>query len=216
MGRVTGTFYRLYGRAKRVETIVLTNLMFETIGSTTYRLALREVGTRRCARCATILTRDESFHVPLNVSLPARGPEAQPGPRCGSGTRHLRYDACRGAAQGGAPSCRRALAFDLDPSPEVLASAYAEHLGRLFVQSDLDFYPPELLLRLFGHSRRALASSEDPSAVSVPVSAEAVRVDRERVVVSSARGRASPMRPREPWNAAEHPRRGAGRGSRRT
>src|SRR5260221_4147067 len=38
MGRVTGTFYRLYGRAKRVETIVLTNLMFETIGSTTARL----------------------------------------------------------------------------------------------------------------------------------------------------------------------------------
>src|SRR5687767_10102267 len=41
MGRITGTFYKAYGMARRVETIVLTNLMFETIGSTTYRLALR-------------------------------------------------------------------------------------------------------------------------------------------------------------------------------
>ena len=51
MGKVTGTFYRVYGRAKRLETIVLTNLMFETIGSTTYRLALRRA-TRRCGRCS--------------------------------------------------------------------------------------------------------------------------------------------------------------------
>src|SRR5688500_16838188 len=38
MGRVTRTLYRLYGRAERMETIVLANLMFELIGSTTYRL----------------------------------------------------------------------------------------------------------------------------------------------------------------------------------
>src|SRR5262245_24025291 len=31
MGRITGTFYRVYGLAKKLETIVLTNLMFETI-----------------------------------------------------------------------------------------------------------------------------------------------------------------------------------------
>ncbi|WP_437301873.1 hypothetical protein [Sorangium sp. So ce388] len=54
-----------------------------------------------------------------------------------------------------------------------LAGAYAEHLGRLFVhERDLDFAPPELLLRLFGHSRRSLAMSDHPSAVSV-LSAEA-------------------------------------------
>ncbi|HQY62564.1 MAG TPA: ferritin-like domain-containing protein, partial [Polyangiaceae bacterium] len=71
MGPTTRTFYRLYARAERVDTIVLTNLMFETIGSTTYRLALRHVrahptlaGVRHML---TILTRDESFHVPLNV-----------------------------------------------------------------------------------------------------------------------------------------------------
>ncbi len=45
MGKVTGTFFHVYGQAKRIETIVLTNLMFETIGSTTYRLALRHVRT---------------------------------------------------------------------------------------------------------------------------------------------------------------------------
>src|SRR4051812_14217659 len=41
MGPTTRTFYKLYARAERHETIVLTNLMFETIGATTYRLALR-------------------------------------------------------------------------------------------------------------------------------------------------------------------------------
>jgi hypothetical protein len=46
MGRVTGTFYRLYGRAERMDTIVLTNLMFETIGSTTYRLGVDPILTR--------------------------------------------------------------------------------------------------------------------------------------------------------------------------
>jgi hypothetical protein len=67
MGRVTRTFYALYGRAKRMETIVLTNLMFETIGATTYRLALRNVEQGPARRMLTILTRDESFHVPLYV-----------------------------------------------------------------------------------------------------------------------------------------------------
>ncbi len=51
MGKVTGTFYRLYGRAERMETIVLTNLMFETIGSTTYRLRSAARRTPRCATC---------------------------------------------------------------------------------------------------------------------------------------------------------------------
>ena len=63
MGRVTRTFYRWYARAKRMETIVLTNLMFETVGSTTYRLALRNVQRRQARQMLTILTRDESFHV---------------------------------------------------------------------------------------------------------------------------------------------------------
>ncbi|HSC85709.1 MAG TPA: ferritin-like domain-containing protein, partial [Polyangiaceae bacterium] len=67
MGRITRTLYRLYARAKRMETIVLTNLMFETIGATTYRMALRNVRQPAAQHMLTILTRDESFHVPLNV-----------------------------------------------------------------------------------------------------------------------------------------------------
>ncbi len=67
MGRVTRLLYRAYARAERMETIVLTNLMFETIGATTYRMALRNVREPAVRRMLTILTRDESFHVPLNV-----------------------------------------------------------------------------------------------------------------------------------------------------
>jgi hypothetical protein len=67
MGRTTRTFYDLYARARRMESIVLVNLMFETIGSTTYRLALRRATHPAVRQMLTILTRDESFHVPLNV-----------------------------------------------------------------------------------------------------------------------------------------------------
>jgi hypothetical protein len=67
MGRVTRLFYGLYARAERMETIVLTNLMFETIGSTTYRMALANVEQPAVRQMLTILTRDEAFHVPLNV-----------------------------------------------------------------------------------------------------------------------------------------------------
>ncbi|WP_437301343.1 ferritin-like domain-containing protein [Sorangium sp. So ce426] len=196
MGRVTGTFYRLYGRAKRVETIVLTNLMFETIGSTTYRLALREARYPAVRQMLTILTRDESFHVPLNVHFLREALKRSPA----SMRIRLRaiYTTLFAALLGSAAaSRRRALAFDRIPF-QVLSSAYAEHLGRLFVhESDLDFAPPELLLRLFGHSRRALASSEDPSAISV-LSAEAA-VDRERVVVTALGDARRPHGPREPW-----------------
>jgi hypothetical protein len=67
MGRITSTFYKLYGRAERMESIVLTNLMFETIGATTYRMALGRVDHPAVRQMLVILTRDESFHVPLNV-----------------------------------------------------------------------------------------------------------------------------------------------------
>jgi len=67
MGRVTRTLYKLYARAERMETIVLANLMFETIGSTTYRMALSKVKHPAAHHMLQILTRDEAFHVPLNV-----------------------------------------------------------------------------------------------------------------------------------------------------
>lgn len=67
MGRVTGTFYTSYDRARHRESIMLTNLMSETIGSTPYRMALGRVQQPAVRATPTVLTRDESFHVPLNV-----------------------------------------------------------------------------------------------------------------------------------------------------
>jgi hypothetical protein len=182
MGRVTGTFYRVYGRADRVETIVLTNLMFETIGSTTYRLALRRATHPAVRHMLGILTRDESFHVPLNVHFLREALARSPWTmrlRL-QGVYHLLYTALIASA---AASRRRAQAFDRIPFTE-LSTAYAEHLGRLFLhERDLDLTPSSTLLRLFGLDRRALAAAEDLSAVSIEAAERAV--DRERVVVSA-------------------------------
>jgi hypothetical protein len=186
MGRVTGTFYRIYGKAERVESIVLANLMFETIGSTTYRLALRRATHPAVRQMLTILTRDESFHVPLNVhflreSL-AHGP---PSGRVRLRARltaiyHLLFVALLASA---AASRRRAQAFDHIPFGE-LSTAYAEHLGRLFLhESDLRFTPSSTILRLCGLDPGALAASADLSAVSIEAAEQAV--DRGRVVVTA-------------------------------
>src|SRR5690606_16900690 len=78
MGRVTKLLYRLYARAQRMETIVLVNLMFETIGATTYRMALSNIEHPAARQMLTILTRDESFHVPLNVHFLRLVLERQP------------------------------------------------------------------------------------------------------------------------------------------
>ena len=56
MGRTTRTFYKLYARAERMESIVLVNLMFETIGSTTYRLADAMVAVRAICFSACVGT----------------------------------------------------------------------------------------------------------------------------------------------------------------
>jgi hypothetical protein len=182
MGKITGTFYKLYGRAERMETIVLTNLMFETIGSTTYRLALRRATHPAVRQMLTILTRDESFHVPLNVhflrEVLARTPwtskiRLKP-------LYHLLYGTLIASSYA---SRRRALAFDKIPF-EVLSKAYAEHLGRLFLhEADLSLEPSSLLLRAFGLKKAVLRKSEDLSAVSV-AAAEAA-VERENVVVTA-------------------------------
>src|SRR4051812_34603883 len=131
MGRVTGTFYKVYGYARKIETIVLTNLMFETIGSTTYRLALRRATHPAVRQMLTILTRDESFHVPLNVhflreALMRSSPSMRPRLQV---IHHLLFAALLASA---AASRRRAERFDRIPFAE-LATAYAEHLGRLFL-----------------------------------------------------------------------------------
>jgi hypothetical protein len=182
MGRITGTFYRVYAMAKRVETIVLTNLMFETIGSTTYRLALRRATHPAVRQMLTILTRDESFHVPLNVHFLREAlARSEPSMRLRlQVVYHLLFVALLGSS---AASRRRAQAFDRIPFRE-LSAAYAEHLARLFLhEKDLRFTPSSTLLRLFGLDPEALAASGDPSAVSIETAERAV--DREQVTVSA-------------------------------
>ena len=162
LGGLTGFFYRTYAKARDLETIMLTNVMFEVIGSTTYRLALGRVKQPAVRRMLTILARDESFHVPLNVHF----------------IREMLRHRTRGEAQrlklkvvyhvvfwlllaSSAASRRVAQAFDGLPFGE-LSRAYAENLGRLFLhESDLQFSPPWLALRVFGFSSAALLAGEN-------------------------------------------------------
>jgi hypothetical protein len=182
MGRITGTFYKVYGKAKRVETIVLTNLMFETIGSTTYRLALRRARHPAVRQMLTILTRDESFHVPLNVHFLRAALDHAPSTRLARLKLRVIYELLFVALLGSAAaSRRRAELFDKIPFAD-LSRAYAEQLGRLFLQeADLDFAPPALLLRLFGLEKRALLASEDPSAISIAAAEAAAERDEVKV-----------------------------------
>ncbi len=181
MGRVTRMLYRLYGRAKRMETIVLANLMFETIGSTTYRMALRNVKQPEVRQMLTILTRDESFHVPLNVHF----------------LRHVLDRASR-ADRRRAQLIYRLLfltlvALPLASRPKAgafdrigtlaLARGYAEQLGQLFAREhDLDFKPPRLLLRLLGLGERELSPAGE-AVTSVEAAERAA--NRTNVVVTA-------------------------------
>jgi hypothetical protein len=179
MGPTTSTFYGLYKRAERMESIILVNLMFETIGSTTYRIALRNARHPAIRQMLTVLTRDESFHVPLNVHFLRQALAAAPG-----GRTRLRalYNAtfCALVASTVA-SRRRAARFDRIPT-RVLARAYAEQLARLFLEeSDLGLEPSWPLLRAFGLQRESLLRA--PSPVSLEAAERAV--DREKVVVEA-------------------------------
>ncbi|MDP8998490.1 MAG: ferritin-like domain-containing protein, partial [Myxococcota bacterium] len=113
MGKTTHAFYRLYARARRMESIVLVNLMFETIGSATYRLALPNATHPAVRQMLTILTRDESFHVPLNVhflrAALGRAPEARPRLRA------LYHATFLALVASTVPSRRRAVRFDRVP-----------------------------------------------------------------------------------------------------
>jgi hypothetical protein len=179
MGRTTRTFYRLYRRAERMESIVLVNLMFETIGSTTYRLALRRAEHPAVRQMLTILTRDESFHVPLNVHFLrqalARAPDARPRLRA------LYHATFLGLVASTLPSRRRAERFDAIPRA-VLSRAYAAELARLFLEeSDLGLAPSTVLLSAFGLDRDALLQTA--SAVSLEAAERAA--EREKVVVDA-------------------------------
>jgi hypothetical protein len=177
MGPTTRTFYGLYAHAERMESIVLVNLMFETIGSTTYRLALRRAKQPAVRQMLTILTRDESFHVPLNVHFlrdaVRRAPEARPRLRAIYHATFLALVASTIASR------RRAEAFDRIPT-RVLARAYATELARLFLEEDdLGLAPSRLLLRAFGLDASDLLRS--PSSVSIDA-AEA-SAERQNAVV---------------------------------
>ncbi len=181
MGFVTGTFYKLYGRAERMETIMLTNLMFETIGSTTYRLTLRYAEHPSVRQMLAILTRDEAFHVPLNVHFMKEVLKRRPGSRL-----RLRviYNLLFVALVASTlASRRRAQKFDKIPAGE-LARAYAEQLAGLFLhEEELGLRPPLWLLRLLGVEKSRIAEIGREAAVSVE--AAAASADRERVVVTA-------------------------------
>ena len=185
MGPTTRTFYNLYAKAERHETIVLTNLMFETIGATTYRLALRTAKPRPAVRqMLTILTRDESFHVPLNVHFLRRILEREEQREKPSAKRRLRplYHLLTASLMASAAaSRRRAKLFDNIPFP-TLARAYAEHLGRLFLHADdLGFTPSRALLATVGLRRGDLQGHDDVLSVEAAEKA----ADRSQVVVEA-------------------------------
>lgn len=181
MGPTTGTFYKLYARAERHETIVLTNLMFETIGATTYRLALRTAKKHPAIRqMLTILTRDESFHVPLNVHFLRRILEREE-PGALRRLRPLYHLLTAALMASAAASRRRAKRFDNIPF-QTLARAYAEHLGRLFVHAhDFGLMPSRALLALVGLKRDDLRDHDDVLSVDAAIRS----ADRTRVVVEA-------------------------------
>ncbi len=181
MGPTTRTFYKLYARAERHETIVLTNLMFETIGSTTYRLALRTAKPHPAVRqMLTILTRDESFHVPLNLHFLRRIVERN-GPGSLERLRPLYHLLTASLMASAAASRRRAERFDRIPF-RTLARAYAEHLGRLFVQADdLGLRPSRALLATVGLRLPDLMGHDDLTSVEAAERA----ADRSRVMVDA-------------------------------
>jgi hypothetical protein len=160
MGRTTRTFYGLYRRAERMESIVLVNLMFETMGATTYRLALRRVKHPVVRQMLGILTRDESFHVPLNVHFLRQALARAPGSR--PRLRALYHATFFALVASTVPSRRRAGRFDTIPT-SVLSRAYAEELARLFLEeADLELEPSKLLLMAFGLDRDSLLRSPSP------------------------------------------------------
>jgi hypothetical protein len=182
MGPTTRTFYKLYARAKRPETIVLVNLMFETIGSTTYRLALRSAKPHPAIRqMLTILTRDESFHVPLNVHFLRRILDHELRSASPLRLRAVYHALSVALAASAAASRRRAKTFDNIPF-KTLARAYTEQLGRLFVHADdLGFEPSPVLLFAFGLRRRDLEGHDD--VISVEAAERAA--DRQNVTVEA-------------------------------
>lgn len=177
MGRVTRFLYRAYGRARRMETIVLTNLLFETIGATTYRMALANVKHPAARRMLTVLTRDESFHVPLNAHFLALVLDKNPGAL--RRTRLLYRLVFTSLVL--LPWASRPKARDFDRIPTLsLARAYAEELDALFAdRPELGFRSPRLLMLLLGAKR----GRAETSIGAISLAAAERSADRDKVTV---------------------------------
>jgi hypothetical protein len=180
MGRMVNAFYKTYAKAERMESIMLTNLMFETIGATTYRLSLRRVKQPLARQVLTILTRDESFHVPLNVHFIREILKHHP-TRSRSRLKAIYQMVFHSLVLMSFGSRKVARDFDQITWKELMR-AYVENLGRLFVnEPDLDFAPPRHLLAAFGLSRGGLKEHGGPSAVSIAAAEAAGRREDVRV-----------------------------------
>ncbi|HEX2733252.1 MAG TPA: ferritin-like domain-containing protein [Polyangiaceae bacterium] len=155
MGRVTGLLFRMYGRVRRPSTIVLANLMFETIGSTTYRIALGRLSEPAVRQMLGILSRDESFHVPLNVFFLRRFLEREGSAQRARLRRTYRW-LFLGLLLLPLSSRPKAGYFDRIGTLE-LVRAYAEQLARVFAREpELGLVPPWWLLRLLGLKKRGI------------------------------------------------------------
>jgi hypothetical protein len=136
----------------------------------------------------TILTRDESFHVPLNVHFlrcalqrahakQSRTERARSRARL----RAIYHTTFLALVASTAASRRRAERFDGIPM-HVLGRAYAEELARLFLEEDdLGLAPAPLLLRTFRLDRAGLLRQESP----VSLEAAERAAERENVVVAA-------------------------------
>jgi hypothetical protein len=182
LGGLTKILYNSYARARDLETIMLTNLMFEVIGSTTYRIALGRVAQPALRRMLTILARDESFHVPLNVHFIRemqrhRGPSLYRKAKLQAIYRLVFWTLIASSAA----SRRVAQPFDAITFAE-LSRAYAENLSRLFLhEADLRFTPPPLALKLFKLRRDELLAGDDLLSAAA---AEAA-ADRDQVHIGA-------------------------------
>jgi hypothetical protein len=182
MGRTTGFLYRVYARAKRMDSILLTNLMFETIGSTTYRITLGRVTEPAVRQMLTILTRDEAFHVPLNVHFLKRA--LRGASRLDVLRLKIIFDVLFVVLVALPLASRpKSKAFDRIGTLELMR-AYARELARVFAREPgLPLSPPWLLLNVLGVDTSSLRSGSEPAVTSVEAAERAA--DREDVDVTA-------------------------------
>lgn len=182
MGRVTSAFQRLHARARRAESILLINLLFEAIGSTTYRLALGRVRDPSARSMLKVLARDEAFHVPLNAHFLRRVLARSP-PASRRGLRVLSCVLFASLVLLPLASRRRAGAFD-GLGVRELSRAYALALARLFLANrDLALGPPRFCFRFIG-LRDVELTMQDPLLATAGDAAE--RAERRDDVVVRA------------------------------